>query len=586
MASDDVREIKSRLDIVDVISEYVQLKKKGQAYWGCCPFHNEKTPSFSVSPERQTFHCFGCGKGGDVFSFVMEKEHLEFREALERLAEKAGVALTSRQGSGAPRGSVDANKAALEFFIESLKAQEGEAARKYLERRSITQSDAVRFEIGWAPTSWNSLIRYLRRRGISDEQAVEWGLAVPGRNGGCYDRFRGRVMFPIYSMTGRVVGFGGRILDGDGAKYLNSPESRVFNKRHNLYLLNKAKAAIASKQCAILVEGYMDAIRAHLCGYSNTVASLGTALTDVQASLIKRMTGLCYVCYDSDSAGEEAALRAMYILQAEGVTAKRVVWRGGKDPDELLLLPDGRELFEKSIESALPLPLYHVRLRRGALRDPMRAPAARKDLFEGLASLSVFDVSPYIDELSETLGLFPHEVQALIDEHRKNENAAPRRAGAKPANQGGTQETVEEPEAFGNDIEYMVCSLLWNEKEMRASCDMSKIALYVSDESVRAVIYALMSGDEPEALERRWQQMNDEKGMRIIARGNGLLAREGITPETAGKLIEELRKIFIKKHVQPILEKIKNGSITDAEDEEYTKYLQYTKLLKGGNMKA
>lgn len=586
MASDDVREIKSRLDIVEVISEYVQLKKKGQTYWGCCPFHNEKTPSFSVSPERQTFHCFGCGKGGDVFSFVMEKEHLEFREALERLAEKTGVTLTSRPGSGAPRGSVDANKAALEFFMGALKAPEGEAARKYLERRSITQSDAVRFEIGWAPTSWDSLTRYLRRRGISDEQAVEGGLVVPGRNGGCYDRFRGRIMFPIYNMTGRVVGFGGRILDGDGAKYLNSPESRVFNKRHNLYLLNKAKAAIASKNCAILVEGYMDAIRAHLCGYTNTVASLGTALTSVQASLIKRMTGLCYVCYDSDSAGEEAALRAMYMLQAEGVTAKRVIWHSGKDPDELLLLPDGRELFEKSIKSALPLPLYHVRLRREALRDPQRAPAARKDLFEGLASLPVFDVSPYIDELSETLGVFPHEVKALIDAQRKHETAEARRASAAPVTLDKANGTAGETETFGDDVEYMVCSLLWNDEAMRASCDMNKIALYVSDESVRAVIYALMSGDEPEALERRWQQMNDEKGMRIIARGNGLLAREGISPETAGKLIDELRKIFIKKHVQPILTKIKNGSITDAEDEEYRKYLQYTKLLKGGNMKA
>ena len=586
MASDDVREIKSRLDIVEVISEYVQLKKKGQTYWGCCPFHNEKTPSFSVSPERQTFHCFGCGKGGDVFSFVMEKEHLEFREALERLAEKAGVTLSSRPGSGTPRANADANKAALEFFMESMKAPEGEAARKYLERRSITQADAARFEIGWAPTSWDSLTRYLRRRGISEEQAVEGGLALPGRNGGCYDRFRGRVMFPIYNMTGRIVGFGGRILDGDGAKYLNSPESRVFNKRHNLYLLNKAKAEIASKGCAILVEGYMDAIRAHLCGYANTVASLGTALTSVQASLIKRMTGLCYVCYDSDSAGEEAALRAMYILQAEGVTAKRVVWRGGKDPDELLLLPDGREIFEKAIESALPLPLYHVRLRGEALKDPLRAPAARRDLFEGLASLSVFDVAPYADEISEKLGLFPHELKALIDAQRKAESRPERRVEASQPDAAEQPEIPDDAEVYGDDLEYMVCSLLWSDEEMRSSCPLGNIALYMSDESVRAIIYAMMSGDEPEALERRWQQMNDEKGMRIIARGNGLLAREGITPETAGKLIEELRKNFIKKHVQPILMKIKNGSITDAEDEEYKKYLQYTKLLKGGNIKA
>ena len=438
-----------------------------------------------------------------------------------------------------------------------------------------------------APTSWDSLTRYLRRRGISEEQAVDGGLALPGRSGGCYDRFRGRVMFPIYSMTGRVVGFGGRILDGDGAKYLNSPESRVFNKRHNLYLLNKAKAAIASKECAILVEGYMDAIRAHLCGYTNTVASLGTALTSVQASLIKRMTGLCYVCYDSDSAGEEAALRAMYILQAEGVTAKRVVWRGGKDPDELLLLPDGRELFEKSIESALPLPLYHVRLRSGALKDPLRAPAARKDLFEGLASLSIFDVSPYIDEISETLGLFPHELKALIDAQRKAETQTARRAEAEPHSAAEAPEVYyEEAETYGDDIEYMICSLLWNDEEIRASCDMKSVALYTSDEAVRAIIYALMSGDEPEALERRWQQMNDEKGMKIIARGNGLLEKEGIQRENVAKLLKDLKIRFLKKDKESIVAEVKNGNIKDMNDENFMKYLEYTKLLKGGNIKA
>ncbi len=584
MAQDDVREIKSKLDIVDVISEYVPLKKKGQTFWGCCPFHNEKTPSFAVSQERQTFHCFGCGKGGDIFSFVMEKEHLEFREALERLAEKAGVALSARRSGASSRAGADVNKAALGFFMESLKAPEGEAARKYLERRSITARDALNFEIGWAPDSWDALTRYLKRLGISGEKAIEGGLAVSGRNGGCYDRFRGRVMFPIYNMTGRVVGFGGRILDGEGAKYLNSPESRLFNKRHNLYLLNRAKASIASKGCALLVEGYMDAIRAHLCGFTNAVASLGTALTSVQAALIKRMTGLCYVCYDSDSAGNEAALRAMYILQAEGVTAKRALWSGGKDPDELLLLPDGRGLFEKSISSALSLPLYHVKLRRAALGDSLRAPAARKDLFEGLASLPVFDLSPCINEISEVLGVFPHEVSAMIEASRARGNKTGR--GEVPAGSGQrapSREVREDTGLYGDDLEYMVCSLLWNDGRKRAEYAANDVAPYISDETVRSVVSALLSGDEPDEIERRWQQMNDVKGMKIIARGNGLLAREGIAPETGGKLIGELRHKFIKKNIAPLVARIKDGSITEAE---YKKYMYYTRLLKGGNIKA
>ena len=225
-----------------------------------------------------------------------------------------------------------------------------------------------------------------------------------------------------------------------------------------------------------------------------------------------------------------------------------------------------------------------MRLRSGALKDPLRAPAARKDLFEGLASLSVFDVSPYIDEISETLGLFPHELKALIDAQRKAENQTARRAEAGPHSAAEAPEAYyEEAEAYGDDIEYMICSLLWNDEEIRSSCDMKSVALYTSDESVRAIIYALMSGDEPEALERRWQQMNDEKGMKIIARGNGLLAREGITAETARKLIDELRLKFIKRNIAPLVAKIKDGSITEAE---YMEYLHYTRLLKGGNIKA
>ena len=305
---------------------------------GRCPFHNEKTPSFAVSPDRQTFHCFGCGKGGDVFTFIMEMEHIEFREALEKLAERTGVKLQVRSGRNteAVRTLGNINVCALDFFRRSLAGSGGEAARAYLTRRVISRESASRFELGWAPASWNSLIRQLKSSGFSEAQIEESGLVAKSERG-VYDRFRGRVMFPIYSITDRLIGFGGRIIDGEGAKYLNSPESPLFNKRNNLYLLNKAKAAVREKGFIILTEGYMDAIRCHLSGYTNTVASLGTSLTEAQAALIKRMAGLCYICYDSDAAGQEASLRGMYILQRQGVSVKIVRLSGGKDPDEILL---------------------------------------------------------------------------------------------------------------------------------------------------------------------------------------------------------------------------------------------------------
>ena len=580
MASDDVREIKSRLDIVEIVSEYVKLKRNGRTFWGCCPFHNEKTPSFSVSPERQTYHCFGCGKGGDIFSFIMETEHLEFREALERLAERAGVTLSrGQQNSAAQRVNRDINLTALDFFLESLTAAGGEPARKYLERRSLPLDVCRRFEIGWAPNSWDMLVRRLQKKGFTSAQILESGLAGEGRDGGCYDRFRGRVIFPIYNITGRLIGFGGRMIDGEGAKYLNSPESRLFNKRHNLYLLDKAKTSMNAKGHAILTEGYLDAIRAHLFGYTNTVASLGTALTQEQASLIKRMTGLCYICYDSDSAGQEAALRAMYTLHAEGVVAKRVIWQGGKDPDEILLQPGGPELFEGAIAEALPLPLFHAQLRSEALRDPVLAPEARRDLLDGLASLSIFDVMPYLDEQGKILGVFPHEVQSMLEE-RKRQRPEVHSRNRRERDEG---DFVPPEQNYADDLEYMLCSLLWSRKDIREAYRAEELMCYIEDMGIQNIVFALLSGDDPDELERRWQQMNDMSGMQIIARGNSLLSREGISGETAEKLMGTLRRKYLKNRLASLVRKIKEGNISESEYEEY---LKYTRLLKGGSIKA
>lgn len=583
MAADEIQEIKSRLDIVEIAAEYVKLKRNGQSYWGCCPFHNEKTPSFSVSPQRQSFHCFGCGKGGDVFTFIMEIEHLEFREALEKLAERAGVTLSSRSEKSSSKASADINAAALDYFRSELQRPEGSAAQQYLQRRALTPEECRRFEIGWAASGWDGLARTLRKKGYSDKQMTEAGLTSQGRDGGTYDRFRGRVMFPIRAVTGRLIGFGGRIIDGEGAKYLNSPESRLFNKRHNLYLLDKAKSNMNTKGCAILVEGYMDAIRAHLCGYTNTIASLGTALTNEQASLIKRMTGYCFVCYDSDSAGQEAALRSMYILQSEGITAKRVVWTGGKDPDEILQLPNGRELFEKALKDALPLPLFHAALRHEDLKDPLKAADARKDLLNGLSSLSIFDVLPYMEQISAELGIFPHELQALLKNGKNVKNAGDlseerRTFPDEPAGPAG-----EEERYAGDDLEYMLCSLLWSREDLRSEYRAEEILKYIVDPSVQNIVYALLSGETPQEMEKRWQIMGDRSGMSVIAKGDGLLSKEGINEETSAGIIDTMRRKYLERRISSCVMKIKNGTITD---EEYTDYLKMNRLLKGGNNRA
>ena len=242
---------------------------------GLCPFHNEKTPSFHVSQERQNYHCFGCGKGGDIFTFVMETEGLDFRACLELLAARAGVMLT-RRGDGKRTGGdlYEVMGEAARFFSAQLRGPEGAAARAYLERRSLALADADRFGLGWSGSSWDALTRHLRGQGVTERQAVACGLALEGQRGGVYNRFRGRLMFPIRNVAGRVIAFGGRLVDGEGAKYINSPEGEIYSKRRNLYLLHEARSAIRERKHSILIEGYMDALRLHLCGFPEAVASL------------------------------------------------------------------------------------------------------------------------------------------------------------------------------------------------------------------------------------------------------------------------------------------------------------------------
>ena len=579
MVNDDVREIKSKLDIVEVVEDYVALRKKGQSYWGCCPFHGEKTPSFSVSRERQTYHCFGCNRGGDVFSFIMEIENIEFREALERLAERAGITLHQFQGQDRKASALlrDINQQAQDFFTASLESAGAKAARAYLERRFITPDIAKRFGIGWAPASWNSLQNKLSSLGYKESEMLDSGLVSQGTKG-VYDRFRGRIMFPIYNVTDRLIGFGGRILEGDEAKYLNSPESQLFNKRNNLYLLNRAKSSVREAGSVILVEGYMDAIRAHLKGYTNTVASLGTALTDAQASLIKRMAGLCYICYDSDSAGAEATLRGMYILQKAGVAVKVMRLTTGKDPDEVLLRDTGLEEFRSAMDNALPLPVYHAMIKSRDFSVPEKASQAKRELLDGLATLSNFDVQPHINRISQILGIFPHELKKELENRHENIRGANKR----PIPEDDYTQNVYEDEPgndFPDDLECLFCSLLWSDSEVRAAFRPEITLPFITNSMIKTIIFALLNGEAPETMENRWRQMNDTTSLKIIAKGNGIAEKENISASVAGRILNVLQKRCVENRLESLQLKLKKGTATDKEIEEH---LKLTRILKGG----
>jgi DNA primase len=355
-----VAEIKAKLPTIEVVGETVVLKRAGTVYKGLCPFHAEKTPSFIVTPERETWHCFGCGKHGDIFTFLRERDGLEFREALQRLAEKAGVELSERSSreDRRKRRLRDALEAAIAWYREVLlQAHQAQRAREYLEERGFTEATLERFGIGYAPNTWEALAKRLRSKGFTDQELTDAGLASPSTRGGVYDRFRGRIIIPIRDASGRAIGLGGRIMPGaEGPKYLNSPATALFDKSRTLYAIDLAKGAIRREKLAVIVEGYTDVMAAHQAGFENVVASLGTALTAGQVELANRYADAVALAYDVDVAGEAATQRGL-VEELQGVVSKVRVIRipAGKDPDEYIRTdPDGWRAAVASAEELLP----------------------------------------------------------------------------------------------------------------------------------------------------------------------------------------------------------------------------------------
>ena len=371
-----IEEVRSRNDIVDVISGYVHLQKKGANYFGLCPFHNEKSPSFSVSRSKQMYYCFGCGAGGNVFTFLMEYENDTFPEAVKALADRAGISLPEADESEEAKREqskrsrlLAINKEAAKYFYFQLRAKQGELGLNYLRERQLTDETIHRFGLGYANKTADDLVRYLKGKGFSEELIREAGLCNTDEKHGMYDTFWNRVMFPIEDINHRVIGFGGRVMGDGKPKYLNSPETPIFDKSRNLYGLNFARSS--RKGNIILCEGYMDVIAMHQAGFNQAVASLGTAFTLGQAGLLKRYTKEVLLSYDSDGAGVKAALRAIGILKEAGLTGRVINLEPYKDPDEFIKNL-GAEAFQERIDNAENSFLFEIRMlqREYDLNDP------------------------------------------------------------------------------------------------------------------------------------------------------------------------------------------------------------------------
>jgi DNA primase len=389
-----IEEVRTRNDIVEVISGYVRLQKKGSNYFGLCPFHNEKSPSFSVSPGKQMYYCFGCGAGGNVITFLMEYENQTFPEAVRTLAQRAGIALPeaddskeARQADSRRAKLLEINKEAAKYFYYQLRTERGSVGMEYLRKRELSDETMNHFGLGYANKYSNDLIQYLKSKGYSEDRIRDAGLCNVDEKHGMYDKFWNRVMFPIQDINHRVIGFGGRVMGDGKPKYLNSPETEIFDKSRNLYGLNFARTS--RKGNVILCEGYMDVIAMHQAGFTQAVASLGTAFTSGQASLLRRYANEILLSYDSDGAGVNAALRAIGILKEAGMTGRVINLEPYKDPDEFIKALGGEE-FQKRLDHAENSFFFELRQlqKNYDLSDPEQKTAFHREIARKLCTFS------------------------------------------------------------------------------------------------------------------------------------------------------------------------------------------------------
>ena len=408
-----VEEVRARNDIVDVISGYVSLKKKGSNYWGCCPFHNEKTPSFSVSSNKQMYYCFGCHASGNVYTFLMKYENDTFPEAIKILADRAGVKLPEveetpeqKKKAGKRMRLLEVNKEAAKYFYYMLRDPRGEVGMRYLTGRKLTDETMHHFGLGYAGKNGEQVVQYLRKKGFTDEEIKDSGLAMFSEQRGLRSQFWNRVMFPIQDINHRVIGFGGRVMGDGEPKYLNSPETMIFDKRRNLYGLNFARTARTGN--IILCEGYMDVIAMHQAGFNQAVASLGTAFTQQQSTILKRYTDEVLLTYDSDDAGIKAAMRAIPILKDAGIRARVINMEPYKDPDEFIKAL-GAEEFEKRLEQAMDSFMFRVHMAEREF--PMEEPQGQNRFFERCAQM-LLELS---DELERNL-----YIEAIVKDYRSS----------------------------------------------------------------------------------------------------------------------------------------------------------------------
>ncbi len=491
-----LNELLSKSDIVRVVGDYVPITPKGGKYWGCCPFHNEKTPSFCVTPERQMYYCFGCHAGGGVIHFVMEAERVSYVEAVKLLAQRAGMELPDEVNDARLKAEraykerlYSACKEAARFYNKKLLSEEGKAAQAYLSRRGIGGKMAVRFGLGYAPKGWHNLMDHLKSKGYSQKEMVDAGLAIASKkDAGAYDAYRDRLIYPIISATGRVMAFGARTMKKDDEpKYINTGDTPIYNKRYNLYALNMQRGKRVGE--LIMVEGYMDVISLFAAGIENAVASLGTAMTNQQARLIKRYADKVYLCYDGDNAGQAATLRGLDILSAEGVDPKVIVIPGNMDPDDYVR-KFGKNGFLELRDGALDANTFRLTNMAGkydlATADGREEFAKKACAFVG--ALQPVERERHIGFISQRTGLSEAVVKAQCGLYAAGIENIP----AKSRNTMGKARKAAQEEWDGAELTILSLMLTDADTAAYAAAAMAESGVELQNEAIRAAADELL----------------------------------------------------------------------------------------------
>lgn len=579
-------ELLQKTDLVSLVSEYVPLTQKSGRLWGCCPFHNEKTPSFSVQPEKQMYYCFGCHAGGGPIQFVQEIERLSFVEAVKFLAQRAGLELPNEVNDDALRRErahkdrlYAACKEAALFYHKQLFSAQGKAAQAYLTNRGVDGKLATRFGLGFALESWDSLTGYLIEKGFKKEELIDAGLAIRGkRRDGCYDAFRGRLIFPIIATNGRVIGFGARTMKKDDQpKYINTGDTPIYNKRNNLYALNMQRGKRPAD--LVMVEGYMDVISLHAAGINNAVASLGTALTQQQARLIKRYVERVYISYDGDAAGQNATMRGLDILAAEGLDVKVITIPNGMDPDDYVRRK-GKDAFLKLKDEATTLngfKLLHIAAQFDLnTADGREGYAKRACSFVG--TLEPVERERYAPVIARNTGLSLSAVQAQCS------LAKPVQANnaAKNRNTRNKIRAAKENEPDRIECALLACMQTSRENAAYAVEQMAEAGLSFETKGFAgyadAMLVAYLSKEEPD-LARVIAELPAEQ-----AEAAALATAVPIEGETTAMIdgcIRKLRYRRINARLQELADEMNIGSDDRAElQQEYAELMEKLKEFK------